>query len=191
MSPVAPRRTRSPRTISLAIGGVVLALGLAVGLFVFAIPAITTKNQAAIRLGAASLSEGAAADRARDIAASGPILLPDQAGGQRDILLQHLGSDPGRGWYAFDARRPGKPRQCTLHWNTHARHFDDPCGGAPVAADGAGLVHYRVTVTKDGDLVIDLNPNDESTASQGGGTTTSSSSTTSTVIVTGTLPEKP
>ncbi|HVN50912.1 MAG TPA: hypothetical protein VMT43_05740, partial [Acidimicrobiales bacterium] len=129
MSPVAPRRTRSPRTFTLAIGGVVLALGLAVALFVFAIPAITTKNQTAIQEGAATLSEGSAADRASDIARSGPILLPDQAGGQRDILLQHLGSTTGNGWYAFDARRAGQGRQCTLRWNADAGHFDDPCGG--------------------------------------------------------------
>jgi hypothetical protein len=191
MSPVAPRRARSPRSVSLAIGGVVVALGLAVALFVFAIPAITTKNQAAVKQGAATMSEGSAADRAHDIARSGPILLPDQAGGQRDILLQHLGSDPAKGWYAFDARRPGKSRLCTLRWNAHARHFDDPCGGAPVAADGAGLVHYHVTVTSNGDLVIDLNPNDETNATQSGATTTSSSSTTSSVLVTGTLPKKP
>jgi hypothetical protein len=188
MSPVAPRRTRSPRTFTLAVGGVVLALGLAVALFVFAIPAITSKNQTAIQQGAATLSEGSAVDRAHDIARSGPILLPDQAGGQRDIILQHLGSNPNDGWYAFDARKAGRPRQCTLRWNAHAGHFDDPCGGTPVPADGHGLVHYRVTVTKDGDLVIDLNPNDETSGGGAGGTTTSSSSTTSTIHVTGTRP---
>ena len=188
MSPVAPRRTRSPRTFTLAVGGVVLALGLAVALFVFAIPAITSKNQTAIHQGAATLSEGSAADRARDIARSGPILLPDQAGGQRDIFLQHLGTSTGDGWYAFDARKAGQPRQCTLRWNAGAGHFDDPCGGAVVAADGHGLVHYRVTVTKDGDLVIDLDPNDETSGGGAGGTTTSSSSTTSTIHVTGSVP---
>ncbi len=117
MSPVAPRRTRSPRTFTLAIGGVVIALGLAVALFVFAIPAITTKNQTAIQQGAATLSEGSPVDRAHDIARYGPILLPDQAGGQRDIFLQHLGSSPGEGWYAFDTRKAGQGRPCTLKWN--------------------------------------------------------------------------
>ena len=165
-----------------------LALGLAVALFVFAIPAITTRNQTAIQQGAATLSEGSAVDRAHDIARSGPILLPDQAGGQRDILLQHLGASPGEGWYAFDARKPGRPRSCTLRWNAAARHFDDPCGGASVPADGSGLVHYKVTVTRDGELVIDLNPNDETSGGGAGGTTTSSSSTSSTVHMTGTTP---
>jgi len=139
----------------------VLALGLAVALFVFAIPAITTKNQTVIRQGGADLSEGKASDRASDVAESGPILLPDQSGGQRDIFLQHLGPSSKDGWYAFDARRPGQPRQCTLRWNADAHHFDDPCGGRSVSADGDGLVHYKVTVTKDGTLWIDLNPNDE------------------------------
>jgi hypothetical protein len=188
MSPVAPRRTRSPRTFTLAIGGVVIALGLAVALFVFAIPAITTKNQTAIQQGAATLSEGSAVDRAHDIARYGPILLPDQAGGQRDIFLQHLGSTTGEGWYAFDTRKAGQGRPCTLKWNPHAQHFDDPCGGAPIPADGKGLVHYKVIVTKDGDVIIDLNPNDETSGSGAGGTTTSSASTTTTIRVTGTLP---
>ncbi len=49
-------------------------------------------------------------------------------------------------------------------------------------------MHYKVIVTKDGDVVIDLNPNDETNGSRSGGTTTSSASTTSTVRVTGTLP---
>jgi hypothetical protein len=192
VSPVAPRRPRSSRTFTLAIGGVVLALGLAVALFVFAIPSITEHNQTTVRLGAAFFEAGSAKDRARDIRSSGPILIPDQSGGQRDIFLQHLGVHDGTGWYAFDARKAGESRRCTLHWNAKARHFDDPCGGPPVPADGGDLVHYRVTVTKDGQVVIDLNPNDESAGTRSGGTTTSTgtSTTTSTVIITGSIPPK-
>ena len=50
----------------------------------------------------------------RVVARDGPILYADAAGGRRGIWLQHLGADPHRGWYAFDARRPGVSRECTL-----------------------------------------------------------------------------
>ena len=189
MSPVAPRRQRSARTYTLALGGVLLALALAVGLFVFAIPSISSHNQTVLKLGAADFDAGSAKDRAADIARSGPILLPDQSGGSRDIYLQHLGSDPNAGWSAFDARQAGQGRQCTLRWNARAGHFDDPCGAATVSARGSGLVHYRVTVTRDGRVVVDLNPNDETAGLPSGGTTTVAPSTSSTVRITGTVPK--
>ena len=190
MSPVAPRRSRGRRSYALAVGGVLLGLALAVVLFAFAVPAITSKNQTVSQAGGAILDEGSAKDRARDIAKSGPILVPDQAGGQRDIYIQHLGTSPDSGWLAFDARRAGQTRRCTLVWSKDDQVFHDPCNGGTIAPDGAGLVHYRIVVDKDGDLVIDLNPNDESPGVQSGGTTTSvapttSSSTTSSIQITG------
>ena len=178
MSPVAPRRARGRRSYALAVGGVLLALALAVALFAFAVPAITSKNQVTSQLGGAILSEGRAKDRAADVARSGPILVPDQAGGQRDIYLQHTGSSPDAGWLAFDARRAGRGRACTLVWSRTAHVFHDPCGGDRIPADGSGLVHYRIVVDKNGNLIIDLNPNDESSGQPSGGTTTASTSTT-------------
>jgi hypothetical protein len=189
MSPVAPRRQRRARTYTLALGGVVLALALAVGLFVFAIPSISSHNQTVLRLGSADFDAGSAKDRAADIARSGPILLPDQSGGTRDVFLQHQGGEVGRGWSAFDARKAGEGRQCTLRWNARAGRFDDPCGGAAVSATGNGLVHYRVTVTKDGRVVVDLNPNDETAGLPSGGTTLEPTSTSTTVRITGTVPK--
>ena len=51
------------------------------------------------------------ADRiSAEIADRGPILFSDVAGGDRDIILQHLGDDPETGWFAFDARRVGDAR---------------------------------------------------------------------------------
>ena len=189
MSPVAPRRQRRARTYTLALGGVLVALGLAVALFVFAIPSITSHNQTVLHLGSADFDAGSAKDRAADIARSGPILLPDPSGGSRDIYLQHLGSEVGRGWLAFDSRKAGEGRQCTLRWEAASGHFVDPCGGAVVSATGAGLVHYRVTVTKDGRVVVDLNPNDETSGLSSGGTTLEPTSTSTTVRITGTVPK--
>ena len=190
MSPVAPRRQRNARTYTLAVGGVIVALGLAIALFVFAIPSISQRNQNTVRLGADNFVAGSAKDRARDIASGGPILEPDQSGGQRDIFLQHLGSSVGEGWYAFDARRLARVGAARCG-GTRAPATSTTRGcGPPVSADGQGLVHYKVTVTKDGDVFVDLNPNDETGGSHQGGTTTVPPSTTTTVRITGSLPPK-
>jgi hypothetical protein len=152
VSPVKPTSTRNARSVVLAVLGVVVGLGLVIALFVFAIPSLTESNTTQLQLGSDRFAAGAAADRSRTIAASGPILFPDVAGNQRDIYLQHLSDDPATGWLAFDARRPGTDRTCTLEWTGDG--FRDPCGGPDVPPDGQGLVQYTVEVTDDGALRI-------------------------------------
>jgi len=92
----------------------------------------------------------------RVIARDGPILYADAAGGRRDIWLQHLGGDPAGGWFAFDARRPGAGRDCTLQWQAPAAVFLDPCDGTIVEGHGEGLPAYEVRID-DGELIVDLN----------------------------------
>lgn len=93
------------------------------------------------------------------IASSGPVLFPDlSAGGTRDVYVQHLGTDPAQGWLAFDARRPGAPRDCFLEWRADRRVFVDKCDTSVVVpADGQGQRQYSATVNSDGKVVIDLN----------------------------------
>ena len=69
-----------------------------------------------------------------EIADSGPVLFPDVAGGARDLIVQHLGDDPEAGWYAFDARRPGQPRDCFFRWSPAASASP---GEAPSDSPGA------------------------------------------------------
>lgn len=184
MSPVAPSRERNPRTIAIALLGVVLALVLLIVVFVFAIPSLSESGKVSVRLGADTFDAGLATKRADAIRRDGPILLPDVSSGQRDVFLQHLGDDDTTGWRAFDARRADQGRDCTLKWDSGDNQFNDPCDGSVVAADGAGLTQYKVVVTDAGTVVIDLNPDHFNQASS-----TTSSSTTSSLAITGTVPK--
>ncbi len=78
----------------------------------------------------------------------GPLLFPDPLGGNRQRILQHIGSDPGVGWFAFDARRPEAPDECLLQWQPEAEVFTDSCDGTIVEADGDGLPQYEVTINE-------------------------------------------
>lgn len=158
MSPVRPRSTRSPRSIVLGVVGIVVGIALVLALFVVAIPSLTESGKVEVRLGPDTFDAGSAAARSEEIRERGPILFPDVAGRDRDVYLVHTGDDPAEGWSAFDARRPGTGRQCTLRWTGDA--FSDPCGGPDVPVDGTGLVQYRVVVTEEGDVVVDFRPTD-------------------------------
>ncbi len=161
MSPVQQSKARSPRSMVLAVAGIVIGIALVLVLFVVAIPSLTESGKVEVKLGSDTYSPGSATSKAATIARDGPILLPDVSGrNERDVYLQHLGDDPTTRWYAFDARRPGQPRDCSLQWDASAQQFRDPCDGTIVAADGAGLIAYQVTVTDDGQLVVDLNAGD-------------------------------
>lgn len=157
MSPVAPSRRRNPRSMVLAVAGIVLGIALVLVLFVVAIPSLTESGKVEVKLGPDTFDAGPAPARAASIRKDGPLLFSDVASGQRDIFIQHLGDDDNTGWQAFDARRPGTDRACTLRWNADSSVFDDPCDGSTVPADGEGLVHYPAEVTKDGNVVVDLN----------------------------------
>lgn len=140
----------------LAVAGVALGIVLVLVLFVFAIPSLTESGTVEVRLGTDTYDAGGAEARARNIAEGGPLLFSDVSSGDRDIFLQHLGDDPATGWSAFDARRPGRGRDCTMEWQTATRTFRDPCDGTEIPADGEGLLSYPVTITDKGKVVIDL-----------------------------------
>ncbi|MEJ5253844.1 MAG: hypothetical protein WHS89_00695 [Acidimicrobiales bacterium] len=146
------------RSAAIAIGGVLIALvGLGLLLaFVLALQSGTEQGKIEVQLGSRAFMAGPAEQRARTIAQEGPILLPDPAGGQRDIYLQHVGDNPDEGWLAFDARELDTTRDCTLRWNGDRKLFEDPCDGSTVPADGEGLRRYEVTVDDKGELVIEL-----------------------------------
>jgi hypothetical protein len=142
----------------LGVVGIVVGIALVLVLFVVAIPSLTESGRVEVRLGPDTFNAGAATDRSAEIRERGPILFPDVAGRDRDVYLTHTGDDPTEGWAAFDARRPGTGRECTLSWTGDA--FRDPCGGPDVPVDGTGLVQYRVTVTEEGHVVVDFRPDD-------------------------------
>lgn len=165
MSPVKQAPTRTPRSIILAVAGVTLGLILVLVLFIFAIPSLTESGKVEVKLGSDTYDAGSAESLARSISSAGPLLLPDVSGGKRDVYLQHLGDDPASGWYAFDARRPGQSRDCSLNWRADSADFIDPCDGTVVPADGSGLTDYPVTVSDTGRVIVDFNPEAETTTS--------------------------
>ncbi|MCX7619874.1 MAG: hypothetical protein N2037_03390 [Acidimicrobiales bacterium] len=157
MSPVKPT-TISPRTLALvAVSGVIAAVGLLI-IVLISVPRLSESGQIEVKLGSDKFDAGNKQARAESIASGGPLLFSDVAGGQRDIILQHLGDDPDIGWFAFEARRPGQNRECFLRWSADRQEFEDPCDGGAVPADGAGLVQFPVEISNKGHVIIDLNP---------------------------------
>ena len=153
--PVQETRKRTSRSIILAVAGVAVGIALVLGLFVVAIPSLTESGKVEVKLGSDTYDAGSASSRAENIAEGGPLLFSDVSSGKRDIYLQHIGDDVTTGWYAFDARRAGQARDCTLSWQTSGT-FRDPCDDTIVAADGTGLLSYPVTITDKGKVIVDL-----------------------------------
>ncbi len=79
-----------------------------------------------VNIGNQQYDVGKAANIAPSIAKQGPLLFPALRG-QLVIYLQHLGSDPGHGWLAFDAHAPDEGLTCLLRWSQSSGHFTDPC----------------------------------------------------------------
>ena len=113
---------------------------------------------AEVELGQPVFSPGSAVDIAAAIGDSGPLLFPDAARGDRDVILQHLGDDPTEGWAAFAVRREGADRECFVEWQPDERVFVDSCDGTVYPDDGTGLEQYAVSVNPEGALTINLNP---------------------------------
>jgi hypothetical protein len=164
MSPVEQSRGHAGKALVVAGAGVVLALGIA-----FLVARMASQGRVDVRLGTDTFSQQDAEAAAEEVAERGPILYADTAGGDRDIVLQHLGDDPEDGWIALAARPPGVSRECTIQWDPEAQVFrlldsseevGGDCDGREFPADGAGLPTYPVTVDADGNLDVDLNAAD-------------------------------
>lgn len=150
--PVAPGLSLNPKR-AVVVGVVGVAAGVAL---VWGMSRLASTGDVTVQLGDDTFEAGDPTEMSRVIAADGPILYADAAGGRRDIWLQHTGDSPTEGWYAFDARRPGSGRDCTLQWRPAAAVFTDPCDGTVIEAHGEGLPTYEVRI-EDGELIVDLN----------------------------------
>lgn len=110
-----------------------------------------------IQMGEPVFTPGVAAELADVIDDQGPILMPDVSGGNRDIIINHLGDDPDQGWVAFAARELTSPRDCFVEWQPDVNVFVDSCRGSEFPADGTGLQNYRTSIDDEGNLVVNLN----------------------------------
>ena len=169
--PVARSQGHAGRALLIAAAGVLLSLGVA-----FALSVLDNRGKVEVRLGDETFSGAQADDMAEDIAERGPFLVADASpGGDRDIVLQHLGDDVEAGWVAIAARPPDVPRNCAIQWQTDDQVFllldedgavSDDCDGAEYPADGSGLETFPVTV-EDGKLDVDLNAAERSSTTTG------------------------
>ena len=145
----APRRGTAMVLVGL------LSVLTAVLLIVFVLRLARSPN-AKVNLGSQEFEIGPATTLAKSIARNGPLLFQALRGTQLDIFVQHLGSDPAHGWYAFEAHAPGQPRRCQLTWQPASTDFADPCTSIRYPADGDGLNHYPIRVDTNGKVIVNL-----------------------------------
>ena len=178
MSPVAPSSGHAGRALLTGTVAVVVIMG---GLFLAA-KVYSGQPATKLRIGDQTFHGGSTKRLSKAITKGGPILYTDVSGtggpDARDIILQHLGENRDKGWYAFAAQPQGKHRTCTWQWQAAEHRFRAKCDRSLTApATGAGQ-RYPVTV-EDGQLDVDLNADTRPT------TTTSTASTTTTAPVSG------
>ena len=137
---------------ALLFGGIAVISAVVIGFF-----AIRLGEQSnTLVLGDQNFGNIEAVRMSESIATDGPVLWGDIANGTRDIWLQHIGDEPGEGWFAFDARLPGDARECNATWDIANRQFTNPCNGEDFGEYGDGLPQIPVFI--DGfALVIDIN----------------------------------
>ena len=139
------------------------AAGVAAGLVLVAavVWLAGPSRQVEVRLGDRDFRDLDAARISAEIAEGGPVLFSDVAGGSRDIILQHLGTDPDSGWLAFEARRAGQDRRCFFEWRP-GPGADSGAGAAGEDGGGDGDGRAVEGADKDGDghFVSSCDPDD-------------------------------
>ena len=177
MSPVDQSRNHVGRAATVALVGVVV-LAVALGLVTLA---IGSRNSTDLAIGDQTFQAGSAEKKAELIDRSGPILYADVSGNKdRDMILQHLGDDPDKGWYAVLAAPLDQSRDCTWQWQRDDEIFLAKCDKSLTApADGKGLPQFKVTV-EDGRIDVNLNADAAVSTTAPNNTTTPTTTPTST-----------
>lgn len=130
------------------------AAGVIVAILLFAaVLSLVGTGKAKSKLGSNVFKIGNAKNQATIVDRNGPLLFADPLQKGRDIYVSHLGTNQ---WAAVEVHPPGEPKSCTVKWEPSTRTFHDPCSGKNYAADGTGLVRYKTSIDKNGDLIVDL-----------------------------------
>jgi hypothetical protein len=151
--PVAQSRGHAGKALLVASVSVVLLLGLAL-----VVASLASRGDVKINLGDDRFDAGKVENIAKAIDKGHglPILYQDLVGRDRNLYVQHKGTDPATGWTAFGAFDPDHP-SCTVGIDRAKQTLvdaSDPPRTFP--KDGTGLRHYPVVV-QDGRLHVDLN----------------------------------
>lgn len=157
--------TKGTKAVLLAVGAVVA--GLLVGWLVLQ---LASSGQADVRLGEDEFNAGFTEVLARAIADGDgqPLIFNDVSGGDRDIYVQHVGTDEATGWYAFETRVPGAD-DCFAEWDADGGQFVSTCDDSVTfPPDGTGLTAYPTRVNEDGRLIVDLRTGEGTTTTTAG-----------------------
>jgi len=168
------------RAVAFSVIAVLLAVGIAWGMLTLASGG---DGPVRIELGDDEFDAGQAARLTGQIQQDGPVLFSDVSGrGQlQPIMVNHFGDDPQIRWVAFPAVAPGASEGCFLAWNSDEELFEDRrrpegagredlgelCSDVTYPANGEGLEQFGWQVDDDGNLIIDVRGDEETTTTGG------------------------
>lgn len=144
--PVAQSRGHAGKALIVASVSVVLLLGLAL-----AVANLASRGDVTINLGDDRFDAGKVENIAKAIDKGHglPILYQDLVGRDRNLFVQHQGTDPKAGWTAFGAFDPDQP-SCTIGIDRGKEVLVDACDETRTyPKDGTGLRHYPAVVEND------------------------------------------
>jgi hypothetical protein len=139
------------RLIAIAIAGVVGAV-----LLLLLALALANNPDVQNNLGEPVFTVGVAESLAEEIDERGPLLFQDLLGGDRDIIVDHVGDDD---WIAYTARLG---RGCRLELERDTGDLRNSCTKVtvrprtPAEVRELGGTPYGAAVDEDGDVVVDL-----------------------------------
>lgn len=121
------KSTFARATVPVAIGIVFFALMF---LALWGVAALISDNseEATEYLAPAYQEMGRVGPLADTIAADGPLILPDLVGDDRNVVLDHTGPDPLRGWTLYLAHPADSDPTCEIELVRGTRTFTD-CAG--------------------------------------------------------------
>jgi hypothetical protein len=124
-------------------------------LVIFFVLRLARSPGAKVNLGDSEFDVGRDTVFAPSVAAHGPLIFAPLRG-SITLYLQHLGTDPAKGWLAFGAHDPGQAATCLVVWRPATRDFVDHCNQAVFPADGQGLDQYATRVDPSGHVIVNL-----------------------------------
>lgn len=153
--------------VLLGIGFIIL-----VGLMLWGVAALTANNSedATANLAPAFQEMGRAEFIADQIADSGPIILQDLIGSDRNIVLDHTAAD---GFQIYLAHPADRDSSCQIKQVKHTREFTD-CENRTLQPEDLALPPQgvRPILNGDGSLTLDLTADEAASGTTTPGTTT-------------------